>query len=300
MLNSLILFLSLLFSLPALADTDEYGNEGSFVGSGSGLKINPGQSALICQPSLIAAAANAGIGNGSECIRFSNNGNNSTNNYLPIGDVSSFLSFAQYFASGKDSKEACQVASNPWGGWQGEPTTDCGIHPFEQTRTCSASAAYCDDTCPTPPTETRLLSIDNGECATCDPDIYLAPDGSHWEVFAAQCPTGESFMSTNCEGREKPRPCAGEADCDADSFSNYQSNVIEAYPNSEYYTHWINDCGEYKTQYVKDVTQTCYVTMVDVVCTPLPVGQQIHINTITFPAPKPADCLAGSTSCYEY
>ena len=137
-----LLMLILLTHTPlALAATDSHGNEGNFVGGGSGLKIEPGQTALICQPSLLAAAANAGIGNGSECIRFSNNGTNSTNNYLPIGGVSSFLSFAQYFASGKDSKEACQVASNPWGGWQGEPTTDCGIHPFEQTRTCSARAA---------------------------------------------------------------------------------------------------------------------------------------------------------------
>lgn len=296
-----LLMLILLTHTPlALAATDSHGNEGNFVGGGSGLKIEPGQTALICQPSLLAAAANAGIGNGSECIRFSNNGTNSTNNYLPIGGVSSFLSFAQYFASGKDSKEACQVASNPWGGWQGEPTTDCGIHPFEQTRTCSASAAYCDDTCPTPPTETRLLSVDNGECETCNSDIYLAPDGSHWEVFAAQCPTGESFMSTNCVGDKERRPCDGPAVCDADSFSNYQSNVIEAYPNSESYFHWVNDCGEYKTQYVRDVTQTCTVTMVDVVCTPLPVGQQIHINTITYPAPKPAACPVGSTSCYQY
>lgn len=347
MLNIVILVLSLLFSLPALGATDSLGNEGNFVGGGSGFKIDPGQTALICQPNLLAAAASEGIGNGVECVRFINNGNSSINNLLPLADVSSFLSFAKHFASGIDSKGACQVAGNPWGGWQGEPTTDCGIHPFEQTRTCYASAAYCNDTCSSPSTETRMLSIDNGECETCnsdiylapnggskeafaaqcpvgefftatncegdgiqvpcsqepacDADIYLAPDGSPWEVFAAQCPIGESFMSTNCEDDEKERDCTQEPVCDADSFSNYQSNTLQVFPNSEYYYHWINDCGEYKTQYVADVLYgVCVVTAVDVYCPDLPVDQQTHINTITYPAPKPAACPAGSTSCYQY
>jgi hypothetical protein len=214
----IIIYCLAFWSSAALAvDTDQHGNVGVFVDqSKSGMKVDVGtNNTIICQSSLLSAAQGVGIGNGLECLRFGSQAAGRTN-YLPIGDVSSFVNFAQYFNSGRDGKTLCQIAADPWGEWQptGEIPTQCGVHDYEAQRTCTQRPFDCDGTCPEPPTETSTVSIDNGECPECtDPSIYLTANGLTPEEYAPTCPAGDLFEATNCEGDPREFPCE-MASCD--------------------------------------------------------------------------------------
>jgi hypothetical protein len=212
----IVLLAIFLMSAALAADIDQHGNSGVFVGSKTGMKVGVGtNNTIICQNSLLTAAQSVGIGNGLECLRFGSQSIGGTD-YLPIGDVSSFVDFAQYFNSGRNGKTLCQIASSPWGAWQptGEIPTDCGVHDYEAQRTCTQRPFDCNGTCPEPPTETSTVSIDNGECPECtDTSIYYTDTGIEASAYAATCPVGDSFLATNCAGDQQPRYCE-MASCD--------------------------------------------------------------------------------------
>ena len=295
----IIIYCLAFWSSAALAvDTDQHGNSGVFVDqSKSGMKVDVGtNNTIICQSSLLSAAQGVGIGNGLECLRFGSQSTGGTN-YLPIGDVSSFVNFAQYFNSGRNGKTLCQIASSPWGEWQptGEIPTQCGVHDYEAQRTCTQRPFDCDGTCPEPPTETSTVSIDNGDCEDCtDPSIYYTDTGIEANAYAATCPEPQTFLATNCEGDKEEFPCEMAA-CDADNFSMYQARLVSAYAPYAGYNYWVNECGEYQEQYLDD-GQLCQVTGVDVHC------WQEHdpINETTFPVPQPDDCIVGDAMCQQY
>ena len=175
---------------------------------------------------------------------------NDNDSLIALNTRADFDSALVNFGNRAPNKDWCEIVEDPWDAWDyPEVTDECGTHTAIRTRTCTTGGKAekpCADTCPYPSQE-ETFAVVNPPCEDCNTDIYLAPDGSPWEVFAAQCPVGESFMSTNCEGREKPVPCRGST---CTNPGTWEYSYCENPPDSDGGTNkfFVNSCGDYRQE----------------------------------------------------
>jgi len=177
-------------STASLGDAPTIGSNGTFARFAdqnlTGVKIPSGTSdTLICDPELLLAAKDAGLGSGERCIKFINDDTTGVN-YIPL-KPSGFVSFLEYFRN-HPLRDACEVDPNPWMGWSGEAPQACGITSFEQSNTCIERSFVCGGTCPQAPDGAFKIYRDSpveGYC--CDPDSYSSQTGLTEAQTAASC-----------------------------------------------------------------------------------------------------------------